>query len=144
MGGDGFQAVWSITVEQVDAGGRNPIPSTELGPLLGRLYEAACSRPVDELRLERAIRELLEFLATDGGQTPDNFLVASRFLIPGDEYWDADWGDLPERFVEVLGIMAHELSLTLEDPEWAVTVGSTPSQLLAQLSDSAGSAAREK
>jgi len=135
MGGKGFEHVWEQTLSGIKQtrGALSPLP--ELKPLLATLYKAACRRPIIEPELDDAIVRLLEYLSSPTGQTHDNCWVVGNFLMPGDEYWEADWGELPARYEDVLGIMGHELWQAVENPEWCENFGGMPHQLLAQFNN---------
>jgi hypothetical protein len=135
---EGFEFVWTKTLEGIESKGFRSEPSPELKPLLRALYEAACRRPSEGPVLDQAIRHVLGYLATPEGSTPDNCWVTSHFLVPGDEFWEEDWEELPDRFVEFLAIMTHELWQSVEDPEWSQTFGSMPEQLLREFTSGPG------
>ena len=42
-------------------------------------------------------------------------------------------GDLPEKYIETLGVMGHELWQAVEYPEWCENYGGLPEQLLSHL-----------
>ena len=52
---------------------------------------------------------------------------------------DPDWSELPERYVDLLGIMGHELWQAATDPEWAEQFGGTPKQILELIGKNPGS-----
>ena len=142
MANESFDWVWESTLRNVEESGAGAKPSEALKPLMLELYVEACKRPVDESRLEAALVQLLRFLDSDAGGAIDNFAVTCSFIMPGDEFWEEDWAELPERFVDTLGIMAHELLQAAEDPEWADSFGGTPKQILDELSGKGQSAGR--
>jgi hypothetical protein len=121
------------TMQDADPEDSPPIPTPELKPLLCGMYVEACRRPWDENKLEAAIADLLRYLGTEAGHTRGNCWAVGNFIISGDEHWEEDWDELPERFVDVLGIMGHELLESCEDPEWAESFGGTPQQILEHL-----------
>ena len=133
MSSEGFENVWNKTLEAIQQSEVAVQPTEDLEPLLLLMYEEACRRPVNEKSLQQTIEQLLNLFATEEGRSRDNCLVTSHFLMPGDEHWEEDWGDLPDRFVEILGIMSHELQQSVDDPEWSTTYGTTPEQLIMQL-----------
>ena len=97
------------------------------------LYEEACRRPPVPADLADAIERVLRFIESDAGRAHDNCWVTSNFLMPGDDYWEADWAELPEGYVEILAGMGHELWQAVEDPMWAENFGGLPNQLLSKL-----------
>jgi len=125
--------VWAKTIGGIARTSSAPRPSAALKVLLSRLYAEGCQRPPDLRRLGIAIKQVLLFLASDEGRTHDNCWVTSNFLMPGNDSWEADWYDLPERYVEILHAMGHELWQAVEDPEWTHNYGGLPEQLLGRL-----------
>lgn len=129
-----FDWVWNRTIHAIEQGGATPEPSPQLRTHLEKLYAEACRRPARDAELESAIASVLRYLdAETGKEAHDDYLVVSDFIMQGEEYWEEDWEELPERFVEILGIMGHELGQAAADPEWAETFGGTPGQILDQL-----------
>ena len=128
---DSFEWIWTKTLEQLGEAGGAPAP--ELKGLTAELYVEACKRPASPEKLDLALTRLLRFLATDIERSRANSRVVSNFLMSGDDCWEEDWGELPQAYVEVLGIMGHEMAEAAEDPEWAKEFGGTPEQLLEQL-----------
>lgn len=140
MSESGFDRVWQYTLEHLEKT-RNappPSPAQELKLLLAELYNAACRRPIIEPELDHAIEDVLEFLASAAGLTHDNCCVTSSFLMPGDDHWESDWGELNGRYEEVLGIMGHELSQAVEDPDACRNFGGMPDQLLTRFRQETG------
>ena len=127
---EGFEWVWTNTLGETTESGSSPEPSPELKPRMFSLYMAACARPAEDTALEAAIVDLLRFLDQTSAQLHDNCWVVSRFIMPGDDHWEEDWSELPERYVDLLGIMGHELEQAASDPEWAEEFGGTPKQIL--------------
>jgi len=133
MSADGFETVWSKTIDGIARTRSAPRPSATLKPLLRGLYAEACRRPPVLPGLGTAIEQVLLFLASKEGRTHDNCWVTSNFLMPGNDFWEADWYDLPKRYVEILAAMGHELWQAVEDPEWTQNYAGLPEQLLARL-----------
>jgi len=125
---DSFEWVWTKTLAET---GEAPAP--ELKGLAGELYVEACKRPASPEKLDHALTRLLRFLAADIESSRANCRVVSNFLMSGDDCWEEDWGELPQAYVEILGIMGHEMAEAAEDPEWAREFGGTPEQILEQL-----------
>ena len=125
-----FEKVWSATLDGIASTRALPSPSPVLKKRLATLYEEAIRRPPDVARLDVAVEQVLRFLASPEGKTHDNCWVTSNFLTPGDDHWEADWYDLPERYVAILHTMGHELWQAVEDPEWTENYGGLPEQLL--------------
>jgi hypothetical protein len=131
---EGFEWVWTVTLGETTDTGSSPEPSPDLKPHVQSLYMAACARPAQDVALEAAIVELLRFLDGPNGRAHDDCWVVSNFIMPGDDHWEEDWSELPERYVDLLGILGHELWQAATDPEWAEQFGGTPKQILELIS----------
>jgi len=133
MSTEGFTRVWNRTIDGIAHTRGAPHPTDALESLLELLYEEAVAQPPNTRRLFAAIRRILRYLGSSEGCTHDNLWVTSSFLVPGDEYWEVDWADLPEPVVSLLSRMSQEMWQSVGDPDWAEKFGGLPEQLLVQL-----------
>lgn len=136
MSTEGFTRAWNNTIDGIAhtrGAPHPPHPTDALESLLEMLYHEAVTEPPNTRRLFAAIERLLRYLGSSEGRTHDNLWVTSNFLVPGDEYWEVDWADLPDPVVELLSRMSQEMWQAVEDPDWAKNYGSLPEQLLVQL-----------
>jgi len=125
----GFEDAW----KSVAAGKDGDIPSSELKPLLQRVYSDVLGQPLDLNSLKASLTVLLEFLAGPG-RTNANCWAADLFFCLS-EGGERDWTeqDLPEDFHEVLSLMGEALHDTVETPKVASNFGCLPEQLLAKV-----------
>lgn len=108
--------------------GRRKDVSPKIASLLRELHSQACARPLNRESLKQALIELLEFLATPEGKTNSNCWTVDLFCCSDD--WEIGWEDLPEDLVDILGDMGGALHDTVQAPEIAHNLDSTPEQLL--------------
>ena len=133
MSTEGFARAWNSTIDGITRTRKVPHPTDALELVLELLYEEAVTQPPNTRRLLAAIGRVLRHLASSEGRTHDNFLVTSSFLVPGDEYWEVDWIELPEPVVGFLCRMQLEMWQAVGEPDGAKTYDSLPEQLLTQL-----------
>jgi len=125
----GFDSAWTAV-----AVGREGEPvSSELRPLLEKVYVDILSIPTDLAALKKSLEELLEFLA-GRGRTHANCWAVGLFFCLSDG-WERDWTDqnLPEEFNDVLAKMGEALHDTVRSPAVAKNFDCLPEQLLAEV-----------
>ena len=106
--------------------------SLELPPLLLRLRDAVLAAAPTEV-VAQALRDVLQFLASEKGRTNANCWAADLFCME-DENWDERrWEHLPPEMGDILGDMASALHDSVRDPDIARNFDSTPEQLLDRL-----------
>jgi hypothetical protein len=113
-----------------------PPVSPELQPLLREIYQALCSEPRDIPTIKRALRNLLQYLATDGPTNPNCWATDLFFTSSTD--WEFDWAEPepPEDLHNIFAKMGEALHDTVSTPEIARNFGCPPAQLLADLEKS--------
>ena len=107
--------------------------SSELRPLLERVYVEILSSPTDLAALKKSLEELLEFLSSRG-RTNANCWAVDLFFCLSDG-WERDWTDqsLPEEFHDVLAKMGEALHDTVQSPAIAKNFDCLPEQLLEEV-----------
>jgi len=86
-------------------------------------------RPVNLFDLKESLIALLTFLNTKEGRTNDNCRAVDLFFCLQDD-WDLGYKDLPEPFSEIIIDMGGALHDTINTPDIAKMLDSTPEQLL--------------
>jgi hypothetical protein len=104
--------------------------SSNLRPLLQRVYEQSLSQPLNRIKLQKSLEDLLQFLAAEG-RTNANCWAVDLFFANGVG-WETDWTEqnLPEDIHDVLAMMGEALHDTVKAPEIAKNFGCLPEQLL--------------
>jgi hypothetical protein len=115
-------------VDDVYGGGVSP----QLAPLLREVYAQVQREPADLPALYDALDALLRFLTSPAGRTHANCVATDSFFMNNDR-WERDWGDLPEPYQDLLGLLGDALHDTIAAPEIAENFDNTPEQLLARL-----------
>ena len=107
--------------------------SVELPPLVAELRAAVLSPAVDLDALTRALRSVLEFLASPRGRTNANCWTVDRFCMNPETWDERGFEHLPPALADILGDMGGALHDTVQAPEIAENFDSTPEQMLARL-----------
>lgn len=125
----GFGHAWGA----VAAGQEGEPVSSELRPLLERVYVDVLSNPTDLAALKKSLEALLEFLA-GRGRTNANCWAVDLFFCLSDG-WERDWTDqsLPEEFHDILAKMGEALYNTVQSTAIAKNFGCLPEQLLEEV-----------
>jgi hypothetical protein len=121
-----FDAAW-VAVNHAKDG--EPV-SSELRPLLQRVYSDVLAVPTDLAALKDSLTLLLEYL-NSAGRTNANCWAADLFFSLS-EGWERDWTeqDLPDDFHDVLSLMGQALHDTVKTPNIAENFDCLPEQLL--------------
>jgi hypothetical protein len=124
----GFDHAWAA----VAVGREGETVSSELRPLLERVYIEVLSSPTDLAALKKSMEELLEFLS-NRGRTNANCWADLFFCL--SDGWEGDWTDqsLPEEFHDVLAKMGEALHDTVQSPAVAKNFDCLPEQLLEEV-----------
>lgn len=111
-------------------------PSRYVRASLQALFVELYRRPIDVTALEAALVSLLEFLESPAGRTSANCTAVDLFMsFMGDEL---DWqAILPEQLAPIVADMGQYLHDTVDAPEVAQNLESTPEQLLARIRQTA-------
>ena len=123
----GFEALWTSVARTRDG---EPV-SSELRPLLRRVYEDVLTSPVNPAVLKHSLMDLLRYLSEEG-RTNANCWAADLFFCSDDDLWERDWCEqnLPDDFQEVLAMMGQALHDTVTSPDIARNFECLPEQLL--------------
>jgi len=124
-----FDHAWAA----VAVGREGETVSSELRPLLERVYIEVLSSPTDLAALKKSLEELLEFLSNRGRTNANCWAVDLFFCL--SEGWEGDWTDqsLPEEFHDVLAKMGEALHDTVQSPAVAKNFDCLPEQLLEEV-----------
>ena len=125
----GFDHAWGAVAVAREG---EPV-SSELRPLLKRVYVDILSSPTDLAAVKKSLEELLEFLSRKG-RTNANCWAVDLFFCLSDG-WERDWTDqsLPEEFHDVLAKMGEALHDTVQSPAVAKNFDCLPEQLLEEV-----------
>ena len=118
-------------VEQFMKPVEGEIPSPMLHPLLVEFYESIIETPSELQRVKMALINLLAFLSTSGGRTNANCSIVNNFVLI-DDHWERNWNELPEKYTDVIELMADALHDTISDPDIPINFGCTPEHKLEQ------------
>jgi hypothetical protein len=122
----GFDEAWAA----VDHRKGLEAVSSELKPLLHRVYASVLATPVDLYALKESLAALLEYLCERGRTNANCWAVDTFFCL--SEGWERDWTEqaLPEDFHDVLALMGEALHDTVKMPRIAENFDCLPEQLL--------------
>jgi len=104
--------------------------SSDLRPLLERVYSTVLAVPTNLPALKDSLTGLLEYLSGVGRTNANCWAVDLFFCL--SEGWERDWTEqnLPEDFHDVLSLMGQALHDTVKTPEMAENFDCLPEQLL--------------
>jgi hypothetical protein len=104
--------------------------SSDLRPLLRRVYGDVLAAPLDLAALKGSLTALLEYL-NGKGRTNANCWAVDLFFCES-EGWERDWTEqnLPDAFHDVLALMGGALHDTVRTPRIAENFDCLPEQLL--------------
>lgn len=120
----GFDDAWEAADHPISG---EPV-SSELRPLLRRVYSEVLAAPVDLSALKGSLAALLEYLR-DQGRTNANCWAVDLFFCVS-EGWERNWTDPPDDFNDVLALMSQALHDTVQSPKIADNFECLPEQLL--------------
>jgi len=125
----GFEEAWDA-VNKPRSG--EPV-SPELKPLLRETYQTVLSHPRDFSAIQRALQNLLQYLAAEGRTNANCWATDLFFMLCTG--WERDWTEpeLPEAFDAIFSKMGDGLHDTVRAPEIAREFGCLPEQLLEEL-----------
>jgi hypothetical protein len=104
--------------------------SSELKPLLHRVYTNVLATPVDLYALRGSLAAFLEYLCERGRTNAKCWAVDMFFCL--SEGWERDWAEqaVPQDFHDVLALMGEALHDTVKKPRIAENFDCLPEQLL--------------
>jgi len=122
----GFDAAWAA----VDHAKDGEPASSELRPLLRRVYSDVLAVPTNFPALKESLVALLEYLGGAGRTNANCWAVDLFFCV--SEGWEKHWTDqnLPDHFHNVLSLMGQALHDTVRTPKVADNFDCLPEQLL--------------
>jgi hypothetical protein len=122
----GFDTAWKAVDHAKDG---EPV-SSELRPLLRKVYSDVLAAPADLPALKNSLTVLLEYLS-GAGRTNANCWAVDLFFC-SSEGWEQDWTEqnLPDDFHDVLSLMGQALHDTVQSPNIADNFDCLPEQLL--------------
>jgi len=122
----GFEYAWAAVAHPRDG----EAVSSELQPLLRRVYFDVLALPQDLRALKESLAALLEYL-NGRGRTNANCWAVDLFFS-SSQGWDRDWTEqsLPDEFHDVLAMMGEALHDTVRAAEIARNLDCLPEQLL--------------
>jgi hypothetical protein len=123
----GFEKLWSAVAKSRDG---EPV-SSELQPLLHRVYDHVLTSPANLQGLKQNLIDLLRYLSTEG-RTNSNCWAVDLFFCSYEDLWEHDWSEqnLPEDFHDLLAMMGEALHDTVKSPDIAENFDCLPEQLL--------------
>jgi hypothetical protein len=122
----GFDAAWAAVNHAKDG----EAVSSDLRPLLERVYSSVLAVPTNLPALKDSLTGLLEYLSGVGRTNANCWAVDLFFCL--SEGWERDWTeqDLPDDFHDVLSLMGQALHDTVKTPKIAENFDCLPEQLL--------------
>jgi hypothetical protein len=104
--------------------------SSDLRPLLERVYSSVLAVPTNLQTLKDSLIDLLEYLSGVGRTNANCWAVDLFFCL--SEGWERDWTEqnLPDDFHDVLSLMGQALHDTVRTPKIAENFDCLPEQLL--------------
>jgi hypothetical protein len=122
----GFEEAWAAVDHPKDG---EPV-SSELRPLLQKVYSDVLTVPTNLPALKNSLAGLCEYLS-GAGRTNSNCWAVDLFFCLS-EAWERDWTeeDLPDDFHDVLSLMGQALHDTVRTPKIAENFDCLPEQLL--------------
>ncbi len=123
----GFEQLWNAVAKTRDG---EPV-SSELKPLLHKVYVDVLAGPVNLQRLKLSVTDLLKYLSAEG-RTNSNCWAVDLFFCSYEDLWERDWSEqnLPDDFHDLLAMMGEALHDTVKSPDIARNFDSLPEQLL--------------
>jgi hypothetical protein len=123
---DIFEQAWERVAISRD--GENV--STELRPLLRKVYDELKCQPPNLHSVKNSLGNLLSFLSSSHGRTTANCYAIDLFFSLPDWDGNVDWESLPEPLTDIIGYMGGALHDTVFHPEIANNFLGLPEQLL--------------
>jgi hypothetical protein len=122
----GFDTAWAAVNHAKDG----EAVSSDLRPLLERVYSSVLAVPTNLPALKDSLTGLLEYLR-GVGRTNANCWAVDLFFCES-EGWERDWTEqnLPDDFHDVLSLIGQALHDTVKTPKIAENFDCLPEQLL--------------
>jgi hypothetical protein len=122
----GFDTAWAAVNHAKDG----EAVSSDLRPLLERVYYEVLGVPTNLPALKTSLAGLLEYLSGSGRTNANCWAVDLFFCL--SEGWERDWTEqnLPDDFHDVLSLIGQALHDTVKTPKIAENFDCLPEQLL--------------